>query len=378
MRATRHLERCPYLQQVLAQHRRNLGSHAADASVRAGRSHGACRRQLLLARARTGARADRDATDGAFHMRRCRAQHASRRVLDLRHLADAQRRQRSCAAADPPGGRHRRRDRLLAARGPGAPACAGERGLAAGVRSTGPGLAAVARLRVRERAGGDDALGVAGAYRLRTQRGAAASKLGGGPATVADLRAGLAWAVVCLRRAPRGLAALSRPPRCRAARSAGARSCRHRARQHHRADAGARCLGLQRRARGPPQRRGPGDPAAARRRACARPPCQKAASGRPRSAVRSPGVHRQPAALRLDAAVRDAGSRAAPVHDRRRESRADRGRAAAQPGVSRVRIQPSARGGCDARRGGNAPASLLRSAAGPRRPASTARPARCG
>ena len=96
-----------------------------------------------------------------------------------------------------------------------------------------PRLAAVARFRVRERAGGDDALGDAGAYRLRTQRGAAASKRAGGPAAVADLRAGLAWAVVCLRRAPRGLAALSRAPRCRAARSAGARSARNRARQHH-------------------------------------------------------------------------------------------------------------------------------------------------
>ena len=32
-----------------------------------------------------------------------------------------------------------------------------------------PRLAAVARFRIRERAGGDDALGVAGTYRVRTQ-----------------------------------------------------------------------------------------------------------------------------------------------------------------------------------------------------------------
>ena len=101
-------------------------------------------------------------------------------------------------------------------------------------------------------------------------------------------------------------------------------------------------------------------------------------SGRSRSGVRSPGVHRQPAALGLDDAVRDAGSRAAPVHDRRRESRADRGRAAAQPGVARVRIEPLARRGCDARRWRklSGAASTKRSAtatAGVRRPLSRVR-----
>ena len=88
---------------------------------------------------------------------------------------------------------------LLAARGPGAPAYARERRLAAELRGTGPELAAVARFRVRERAGGHDAVGNARAYRLCAQRGRPASKRAADPAAVADLRARLAWAVVRIR-----------------------------------------------------------------------------------------------------------------------------------------------------------------------------------
>ena len=54
------------------QPRRGLGPLAADAPVGAGRSHAACRHQLLLARARARARADRDPADGAFPLRRRR------------------------------------------------------------------------------------------------------------------------------------------------------------------------------------------------------------------------------------------------------------------------------------------------------------------
>ena len=104
-------------------------------------------------------------------------------------------------------------------------------------------------------------------------------------------------------------------------------------------------------------------------------PVSSAAAGS-RSAVRSPGIHRQPAALGLDDAVRNAGARARPVHDRRREPPADRGRAAAQPAVARLRIQSPVRRGCDTGDGGNAAAPFLRSAAGPRGPAAGAGSAR--
>ncbi len=127
MRATRHLERCPYLQQVL---------HSI------GATWGRTRLMRLSGQAEVTPHVDVN----YYWRERVRVhvpivtqptvrftcgdaadQHARRRVLDLRHLAHAQRRQRSFAAADPPGGRHRRRHRLLAARRPRASAHARRR-----------------------------------------------------------------------------------------------------------------------------------------------------------------------------------------------------------------------------------------------------------
>ena len=122
MRPTRHLERCPYLRQVL---------HSI------GATWGRTRLMRLSGQAEVTPHVDVNyywrervrvhvpivtQPTVRFTCGDAEDQHARRRVLDLRHLADAQRRQRSCAAADPPGGRHGRRHRFLAARGAGAPA----------------------------------------------------------------------------------------------------------------------------------------------------------------------------------------------------------------------------------------------------------------
>jgi hypothetical protein len=74
--------------------------------------------------------------------------------------------------------------------------------LAGDLHRARPSRAPVARLRVRERTGGHDALGDAVAYRLRAQRRPATSQYACGPAAIADLLARLAWAMVRLRPEP--------------------------------------------------------------------------------------------------------------------------------------------------------------------------------
>ena len=248
-----------------AQHRRHLGSDATDAIVRSGRGDAARRRQLLLARTRARSRTDRDPADGAVHLRRCRDQHARRRVLALRHLAHAQRASTTthCRGSTwwPTPSAAPGFWQLVARARPHARASADWQ---ATLRSTRP--AARDRRSIYESEnvpGGHDALGDARAYRLCAERG--------GPSIearrpiqqrlllfVRDWH-GL-WSAFGAR--PRRLAALSRAARCRTARPAGARSAREIVLSN--------TVGLMQaldawvfnsRACGSPQQRGPGDPA---------------------------------------------------------------------------------------------------------------------
>ena len=117
MRMTPHLERSPYLRQVLAGFgvvwsRSRLLRLAPGAVVPRARRH-----SLSLVFSRAHARADRHAPRGAVHLRRRTRAHGGGRDLDLRQLAPASGRESHRLGAHSSRRRHLGQRRVLGARG---------------------------------------------------------------------------------------------------------------------------------------------------------------------------------------------------------------------------------------------------------------------
>ena len=125
-------------------------------------------------------------------MRRSGPAHGGGRVLDLRHLAPAQRGQRYRPRAHPPRGRYRRRKRVLGAGGEGTPAYGGHRRLVAAEGRAGRGRAGGVSLRNGQRAGGDEPVGTQHPSGAAVQRCAPAPQSAGHGPDRRALRARLA------------------------------------------------------------------------------------------------------------------------------------------------------------------------------------------